>query len=430
MYSHAYLHVYRTGMSHAKKLINNSLMLLYFSRFIMTTVPAQAALMLLFIKKPILPLRIYLYVFAIVFYWATVFGIGYARFQLQNLIFFFSFLPPLLVFFSMRQEAVPVFITDKFIKIVAILTLIEAILVNSPYSGLLFFYPKDDVNDYVQLLGFYQRPLGIGGNPSMTSCVLIFSLVMSDLMNKIFTLDSKTRKICGIKQVRDGENAFFSYRTILVAITILILASGTGFALLFLYYCTRWFSHFRLNMTGLVRLSGITIVIAIMIFGCFYVTEHIDNFDKFSLTYFQLMYDYKFIIIMNSLADIGNSILTLLFGMQVDPSILSASTSGDFGYLSMFNTLGAVGSILVLIAPLLFPTSLWVFRVPTVFFCFSFIHYPGLLSPPGAVLFSIYIYSMFLYKQVKVSALQSRSGIGVHPPHICADAIGVGGLVK
>jgi hypothetical protein len=46
----------------------------------------------------------------------------------------------------------------------------------------------------------------------------------------------------------------------------------------------------------------------------------------------------------------------------------------------------------LLAAPLLYSASWRRFAGPTIFFYMTFIHYPSLLSPPGAVLFGFYVF--------------------------------------
>lgn len=375
-----------------KKLGDYSLRLLYFSRFLTTTVPAQAALSLVCLGRPIiLPARVYIYLVLVASYWLSVFSLGYSVFQLQNLLFYFSFIPPLLVLFSMKSKITPIFITKSFITIIVVLTVAEALLINSPLGSYLsFLYRDENMAAFTEFMGFYKRPMGISGNASMTSCVLIFSMVLSDSMNKLLPNDSTKR---------DETNAFFTHTTYGVTVAILVLASGTGFALLLLYFFSKLLSQIKPSKKHLKRMVGVAIVIAFTIYGSLQ-SENAEDFNKFSLTYGELIYDMKSNDVMNNIEGQNRNVSSVLFGTQVDQDTTSSATSGDFGFITMYGALGVLGSILVLFAPFLFITSLWKFIVPTFFFYVSFGHYAGLLSPPGAVLFSTYIYQLYCYNQV------------------------------
>jgi hypothetical protein len=379
-----------------KKLTQYNFFLLYFSQFILTTIPAQTAFIILFFKKPALPKRVYLYLFVIICYWTTVFSLGFSAIQLRHLLFYFSFIPPLLILLSLRPATNFIFITNNFFTIFFILTAIEALLFNTPFSHHLYFFPDETSSARVQFMGFYQRPMGIAGNPSMTSCVLIFSAVLGDIANKIFPQASSQDNTKGNKAV----NSFFTLKTLTIFASTLLLASGTGFILLFTYFCTKWLAQIKLNKKSILQLIGLSGVILLMIYGSIYISKNQNNFDKFTIEYAEKLFFYKIYSVVEDLKSQNKNIFFALFGRQVDPALQAAITSADFGLLAIYRAMGILGSILVLSAPLLFIFSLWRFSIPTFFFYLSFGHYAGLLSPPGAVLFAIYLYLMFCYEQI------------------------------
>jgi len=382
----------------SKKLSRHSLQLLYFSRFILTTIPAQAALLLLYMRKPVLPVKFLFYILCVIFYWACIFSFGYSAIRFQHVLFYFSFIPPLVILSSQKQPDVPVFISDRFIIAIFALTILEAILVNSPIAEHLYFFSlPEDSSERVKFMGFYQRPLGIAGNASMTSCVLIFSVVLADTVKDILTGISSYEKCTSHASTREHTDNIFTYRTLLLIVSILILASGTGFVLLLLYLSFKLFSRFQLKLNSLLQLIGMVALLIVCIYGSIYLTTTIDDFDKFSMSYAELIYDYKIEIVRSNLEMQNANLISVLFGMQTETSLSEALTSGDFGYIVMYNAIGLFGSILVLIVPLLFISTITKFIIPTIFFYLSFVHYPGLLSPPGAVLFSLYIYLMLNY---------------------------------
>lgn len=365
-----------------------SLLPLYFSRFILTTIPAQLLLILLFLRRPALPPKIYIYLLMVIIYWVTVLLTGYSNIRLQHLLFYFSFIPPLLFMLAMKPNAnIQLFITDKFIVVICILTITEAFLVNSPLIDYLYFFPQEGSSERTNFMGFYQRPLGISGNASMTSAILIFSIVLADAKNKIFSSAISGRGIQGKKKIKKT----FDRRMILITICILTLASSTGFILLLLYFLIKYRKYFIL----------ISALIALLFLGAPPPTEDDLVFQKISITYVKYIYNHK----VNSLIQVfkfeNKTITSVLFGEQANTSMLHAATSSDFGFLVMYYAIGVLGSVLVLSTPLLFMSSLRAFFIPTIFFYFSFIHYPALLSPPGAVLFSLYIYLMACHSRLR-----------------------------
>ena len=372
-----------------KKLTTCSLLLLFFSRFILTTIPAQAALLLLFLRKPVLPTKVYIYLLVVIFYWVTVFLTGYSNIQAQHLLFYFSFIPPLLAMFSMKlNTTTSLFIIDKFIIAICMVTILEAFLVNSPLLDYLYFFPPEGSSERVNFLGFYQRPLGIAGNASMTSIVLIFSIVLADAKNQIFSSGISEPGIQGETKIQ----IFLDRQTIFLTIAILVLASGTGFILLLLYLFTKLLAKFKLNEKYLVLFISTLAFLALLIFSSILVSEPGVGFDKFSVVYLDFIIKHKIDNVIDVFENQNINIISVLFGQQVNTSMSHASTSSDFGFLTMYSAIGALGSALVLSTPILFMSSLHKFFIPTIFFYLSFIHYPGLLSPPGAVLFSLYIY--------------------------------------
>lgn len=382
------------------KIVYYSLLILFFSQFILTSIPAKAALLLLFFNKPVLPTRVYLYLMVVCFYWIVVFSFGYSSIKIQYVLFYFSFIPPLLCLLTFKPTAIRLFITNKFFIIILVITIIEALLDNSPFKNFLYFMPSADSSDRTNFFGFYQRPMGVAGNPSMTSCVMIFSAVLADTLDKIpQNIFDGTTALDESKS--NHQSTIFNSRTLSLTATILVLFSGTGFGLLLLYFITKLLDQIKLNTKSIMRFIVVSVILIFMGYVSLSMSKDPDvlykNNNKFSLAYAKLMFDYKVYSVIESLEQQNINVNTMLCGTQIDKNVLDASTSGDFGFLVTYTAIGAIGSILIFIAPLLFLSALWKFLVPTIFFYVSFLHYPGLLSPPGAVVFALYIYSMSRY---------------------------------
>ena len=68
----------------------------------------------------------------------------------------------------------------KYLFLIFIISLVEAIIVNTSFINYLYFFPSEGSSERALNFGFYQRPLGICGNSSMTSCTLIFGACLLD----------------------------------------------------------------------------------------------------------------------------------------------------------------------------------------------------------------------------------------------------------
>jgi hypothetical protein len=61
----------------------------------------------------------------------------------------------------------------------------------------------------------------------------------------------------------------------------------------------------------------------------------------------------------------------------------------------MVTGIGIIGSVLVLLPPLLFWTARRSMLLPTLAFYLCFFHYPALSSPPGAVMFAVFLFMLW-----------------------------------
>jgi hypothetical protein len=202
----------------------------------------------------------------------------------------------------------------------------------------------------------------------MTAGVLVFSLSLRDHIT--------------------GNRRLMTAASLLSFVALVALASGAGFLLLMTYLMIHYLRTVRLSIRG-VRLTLVYVFasFALIWFGIAWLNE-IDEFDKASTIYYLKMYDLKMNSIENVFEDSGW--LTILFGNQVIHGS-EAKTSGDFGYVVTLGAIGVCGGLLVFMAPLLFFEGIPRVMIPTIFFYLSFVHYPGLLSPPGQVVFAYYL---------------------------------------
>ena len=387
------------------KLKNVSLFFLYFSRFFLTTIIGQV-LILLCIRKTSMPLRIYAYIFIVFCYWLIVLSFGSTLVGPKHLLFYFSFIPPLILLFTSDERGFIELITVKFIVTICVLIIIEALLVNSSFISYMYFFPSEGSSERVQMFGFYQRPLGVAGNSSMTSVILIFSLSLRDAIKKSFSRTLYGNKAGDGIDFTANPTSFLNYPVIFVSLSIFILMSGMGFILLLLYYVLLIFEKKTLNGRNVFSL----LIILLALSGLTYVWNYDFEVNKFSFDYFIYLVEFKIIDVLGEWANLNaGGYLKILFGGQIDLDAIDVLTSSDFGYLVMYKAIGLLGVLLVLATPLLFASSLIVFVRTTIFFYASFLHYPGLLSPPGTILFSLYLYLLHSYEMENKKARCKKS---------------------
>jgi len=369
---------------------------LIFAQYLTTAVPAYLILIICLVSgaNTKLPTRAVLYICAVVLYWLSVLSYATGKNIFTHILFYFGFLLPFLIIYVNRRIRIDVLINEKTIIGLCLLTIFEAVLFNSPIGQHLYFFPKGD-NEITSIFGFYQRPTGIAGNASLTSVVLFFLVVL-------------TEQIRGAIKLRTR---------ILVLATTLVLASGAGFGLVLIYLVILAFRSRRFTKkdfaVGFAYLLIVMAAIAVAL-GFIVEAEKAENF-KLSIDYFILMYDYKMYLVTSFLEQ-DASLETLLFGSQI--VFDQPGTTGDNGLLGAVRYIGWIGATLVFMAPLLYPGALRRYFVPFLFFCLSFVHYMGLLTPPGQVLFACYLSSLAWTKHIAReplgllpnSKLRNRSG--------------------
>ena len=359
-----------------QQLAKSGLGLLYFASYILTTVPAQLLLIFLFLMQPRVPRKVAFYLIFCIIYFVGIIAINPSVIPLRNMFFYFSFVMPFLIMLSTRNRVNYFTITEKFMVVVCTVTVVEAIIINSPLGTNIWFLPANHVHRVLMFNGLYQRPLGISGVASSSAALIVFSLVLSDVFKE------KWR--------------FLSKKNILAILALIVLASGTGFVLFMIYLIMKLFSNvFSIQRMGLVVKIAVFSFVGVLFLGASSNLFLADGFNKFSFVYVSYIFQNK-VMSFESLQ--LASLVEVLFGGQISQENPVFATASDFGYLSMFNAIGIFGSLLVLSAPLLFSRSIRFFIIPTIFFYMCFLHYPALLSPPGAVLFALYLYILSTHR--------------------------------
>jgi hypothetical protein len=360
---------------------------LYFSRFLLTMVPAQLLLVLLFLRRPSAPARVWVYCAVCIVYVAVVMAITPSAVPLRNAAFFLSFLPPLLLMFSRGSEPARWFTSDRFVIAMCLLTLAETVLVNTSYGADVWFFRASHPHRNL-IFGetpWYQRPSGYASVTSSTAFVLLMSMLLKD----------------GDR----GDWKLLSWRHSLVALTLVPLFSGTGFVM-FGIYLAIWMIPvgIRMRRAHLFSIPFVAIALGALLYGANGGVWS-DQLNKFSFHYVGLIVDNK----MNMLRDVRErSLLVWLFGRQVN-SPPQMSTMNDFGYFALWDSMGSLGVILVMSAPALFIASWRKMKAATLFYFLSFVHYPALCSPPGAVLLALYIHRLYELRRPRTHAMPLKA---------------------
>jgi hypothetical protein len=380
----------------AAALSRFGLLTLCFSRFLLTTIPAQAVLLLSVISRGriVLHRRIALYILAATCYWAVVFLLNPSTVIVSHILFYSGFVVPLVAFLNTRTKSIV--LENRYIIGICGLVVLEAILVNSGMLRYLYFFPPEGSSERVLFFGFYQRPLGIAGNASMTAGVLVFTLALRDH----FT----------------GNTRLLKPTTILTFIAILLLASGAGFLFFFAYVTIHTIRTFRMSVRWICTVLGYTLLGSIVVMLAFTWLTKVEDFNKASAEYYVQTYDYKVERAEGLVTE--KNWLTIWLGNQVMAGSI-AETSGDFGYAITLGAIGICGLSLVVLVPLLFLKAIPHMLTPTIFFYLSFIHYPGLLSPPGQVVFAYYIYLLAQARRGRRHGTRGASMMG-NPPKVLA----------
>ena len=229
-------------------------------------------------------------------------------------------------------------------------------------------------HDSVNLSDSTVRALGIAGNSTMTSVLVLM-----------------------LWSIRLDHNLLIRGESLAVFISILLLGSGLGVIVLFLFYLYR-LHHFlvkHLRFSGLLNmifyLSSFSVFLILILSV---VTALLSEFTEDSY-FWKISPDYiSFLIEAKSIQATTNSDLySIFFGTQ--HLMATAQTSGDFGYYNIYDTVGLVGLFIVFYFPLRFIQTFKSFPLSYSVFFISFLHYPGLLTIPGQILFAFFSYMVY-----------------------------------
>lgn len=273
---------------------------------------------------------------------------------------------------------------DKLLTIICIIVIAEAILINTIISPeWLPNYPKGGSGELLfetKILGFYQRPYSIGTNSTITSTLIMV------LMFYIFAT-SKNIKY---------ENSNLLYW--LGIFTVIILASGTGYMLLLLFYIIK-VGPFK-NLVSAIISFTILMIVYVLIFvvdiGSF------NGLEKISATYLEFLYNLKIFQIERVIADLYSVDFQIIIGKAFESSRELIIWS-DFAWCDLFLCTGYIG-IGVTILIYLLKTNKYNF-IPILIFSIGAIHYGACYSLPGQLLLGYFFSTKFknqISEQLKI----------------------------
>ncbi|MCT7968522.1 hypothetical protein NG799_19625 [Laspinema sp. D1] len=215
----------------------------------------------------------------------------------------------------------------KLLLYLSLLTIAEAFLVNT-------FVPVDFLPNYpdpniasvrTAFFGFYQRPYGFCGQPSVTSSVLV----------SLMSLQEDNIKIQNNKQ---------KLANILPIIAILLCVSGTGYLALCILFMLRKFKNFSLFIMFTPVLLGIYYVIA----SYFEQLEKGILITKISPWYILFLWNLKFTQFFESynLSD-SDGIFRIWFG-NIFTNRENTPIGSDFGWTNFFSVSGILGLVIII----------------------------------------------------------------------------------
>lgn len=292
---------------------------------------------------------------------------------LAEVRYYFGFFIIYLFFRSIKFE----FPFSKFISILSISIIFEAILINTIISPQVLpnFPPIDPhgISYQTYFFGFYQRPYSIGANASNSGTILIVLLLLNYMNN--------------IANSKKNEASV----EILALIAIILLASGSGIMLYFVYLL------FKLNPFKNILRIGISIVFCAIIFYLIIIVNigKYEGLKKISAEYFVFLYNYKINIINETTTILKNSYMGFFYGEELK-DVSKIVIGSDFSWNNMFRSLGYFG---IFFFVLVLTSKISKGNLGTILiFLIGAVHYGAMFALPGQILFAYLLSTTYLNK--------------------------------
>lgn len=272
---------------------------------------------------------------------------------LQNIRYWFGVLLYILFFIACRDGRL---ISFGAVRFLCLSILLESLLVNMAGGTSELLHPGSNETGII-FMGWYERPISFAGNPGTSGIALLVLFFM-------------TEKLLGVKATKLDWLLLFA--------SVISLVSGTALGGLVLLLVLRSFDEPRLRYT-LMRAS-------IAILPVVYILFNTDAafIQKFSLGYFIEIFNLKF----QQIEDASSSeLLNEFFGSQLVD--VTATTSGDFGWLLLFTAMGWLGfGIYFLLVVSFYRGGKTLFPV-LLLMLIGTTHYPSAMSPAGQLIMAM-----------------------------------------
>ena len=267
----------------------------------------------------------------------------------QNIRYWFGVILFVIFFITLNNTK---YISIVFFRFMCFSLLLEAILINLFLDSSVLHGSSNEIHKYYAN-GLYERPIGFTGNPGTSG---VFIIVLLYYISKYF--DNKP-KIIDI---------------MLLIFTVLSLVSTTALLILLVFLLLHLFDLKskrqiinRLTFYCLLVFAPITVML---------LKVDVNYIQKYSIDYIVDVMSGKFI----TLSNITFSIL----GSQTN--VHHPTTSGDFGLMILFSTMGIFGFCSLFLLLLSFDRNKGKYGYVLLLFLIGSIHYPSMFQPAGQVL--------------------------------------------
>jgi hypothetical protein len=287
---------------------------------------------------------------------------------LQNIRYWFGVLVYILLFKAYPDDRL---ISLWAIRFLIISVIFESLLINIFHidSGI-FHYGSEHLE--LQQVGFYTRPLSFAANPGSSAFAL---LVLFYLVEKLLCINAEIVDV------------------LLLFVAIIALMSGSailGFILLLVF---RMFdAKPNSNILWIFGLCFIVLLVSLL----FYID--FSEFQKLNINYYVDIYNIK-IIQFGDVSQTSNALSNWL-GSQLSDDL--PTTSGDFGWLLLYEAMGGVGVACYFLIIFSFNYGGRALFPVLLLMLIGTIHYPAAMSPAGQMITAMILILPDVYNKTSI----------------------------
>tara|TARA_B110000444_G_scaffold201148_1_gene192905 strand:+ start:1016 stop:2122 length:1107 start_codon:yes stop_codon:yes gene_type:complete len=284
---------------------------------------------------------------------------------LSNLKWFYGILP-FLIIFKIKDVKLYLFYClsshKLFLSFLLIITF-ETILVNLFLTpelvyGLVYKSSTIEIGPFD-----YNRPLGGGGNSSVTSAIIVAWYYGFQKEN-----------------IKYKASIFLFYST-----SIILCMSGTGFILYFVGLILNNLDKLRKNF----RFNFLTLVSALLIFLLFFYLFSNQLNQKLSIDYYKIVLKDKLSLMNNDGTSNETNLMNYNFGHTVSSDV--PLNGDDFGWLNLFYAQGILGFIIFFLIIFVFSNGSTKNYLSAMILLLGAFHYAAIFVAAGQILLSKFI---------------------------------------